>query len=205
MSEEINGIADVMPEEGGAGEQAEVNTQNDGGAADFNAGIADDGGAAEQGAEQAKKPEEYTLTAPEGFNLPEENLTSFAKAARDAGLSKEQAEKMLAWHQSFDKDARAYNEKLMADTVRGWQEEMRQDRDFGGTHWKATQADAAKFFRVVDPDGEVRRILRDTGFQHNPEIVRAVARAGRLMSEHEFVGANSGGASEKPLEERLWG
>lgn len=63
----------------------------------------DEGGKEKDGGKQ-QEPEAYELTAPEDFPLPAENLDSFTAKARELGLTKEQAEGMLAWHREFHGD-----------------------------------------------------------------------------------------------------
>ena len=175
-------------------------------------GIADEAkpdGGAETGGEakpeqEKKEPEEYELAAGDDFPMPEENLKSFAKACRDAGLTKEQAEKVLGWHK--DQYA-AYSGGLAQEekaTLEGWSKEIQADAEFGGTHWKQTVADARRALAAFDEDGSLRQMLRDTKYQHNPTIIRAVARLGRMMQEHGWVGQGGAARQDLPLEERMW-
>ena len=197
------GIADDAP-----AEEADID-QSAGGAE----GIADvpagEGGEtpADDGAKKEEAPgqtDEYELTVGEDFPMPEENLKSFTQTCRDAGLTKEQAEKVLGWHKSqYD----AYSQTAALEeknTLETWGKEIQGDAEFGGSRWKQTVADARKAFEVVDTDGSLRQMLRDTKYQHNPTIIRAVARLGRMMQEHGWVGQGGAASKELPLEERMW-
>lgn len=190
-------------------------------------GIAEDGGAAaaagsgiadEQKAEAGKDqmdgngaegkstaPEPYELAAPADFPLPEANLKSFSDACNRLGLSREQAEGMLNWHREFHAAVSGEAQQNAANTLSGWQREIQADKDFGGVNMKATVADARKALSAFDPDGELRTLLRESQYQHHPAIIRAIARVGRAMGEHAFIGANGeGGKASAPLEERLY-
>lgn len=169
-------------------------------------------GAPEKGAEperQAEKRtpedyEDYELAVSEDFPLPEENLKSFSAACREAGLSKEQAEKILDWHKGQYRETRDFAAQQEQQVLEGWNREILADADFGGLNYKATVADARRAFQAFDPDGELRAMLRDSKYYRHPTVIRAVARVGRAMGEHGFVGSNGEGTEDKPLEERMY-
>lgn len=208
------GIAD----EGGT----DVDLKDGGGIADEpqeeTGGIADDpgqgkgddgqdkkeGGGEKDGGKQ-QEPEAYELTAPEDFPLPAENLDSFTARARELGLTKEQAEGMLAWHREFHGDVTKAMQQREAAVLQDWAKEIRGDKEFGGDNWKETLADSRRALAAFDPDGSLRALLRDSKYQNNPTIIRTVARIGRAMKEHDFVGQNGAGKSRDiPLEERMY-
>lgn len=154
---------------------------------------------------QKQEPEAYELTAPEDFPLPAENLTSFTAKARELGLTKEQAKGMLEWHKDFHTSVTGAMRQQESETLKSWAKEIQEDRDFGGNHWKATVAEARKALDAFDTDGGLRALLRDSQYQHNPTIIRAIARVGRAMGEHAFVGQNGEGKGRDiPLEERMY-
>lgn len=154
---------------------------------------------------QKQEPDAYELTAPEDFPLPAENLADFTAKARELGLTKAQAEGMLAWHKEFHTSVTGALQQQEARTLEGWAKEMRADRDFGGSRWKATVADARKALDAFDTDGSLRALLRDSQYQHNPAVIRVVARVGRALGEHAFVGQNGEGKGRDiPLEERMY-
>lgn len=166
---------------------------------------AEDQGKNQEGGEGTKEPEPYELTSPEGFQIPAENLQSFTAKARELGLTKAQAEGMLAWHKEFDASVGKMMEQSEQATLKAWGTEIGQDKDFGGANMKTTIADARRALEAFDTDGSLRALLRDTQYQYNPAIIRAVARVGRAMGEHGFVGQNgNAGRASVPLEERMY-
>lgn len=195
---DMNGIAD--------------NPQSDTGEQDKN-GIADDpaGASSSKGNEAGKgtgdgtsdKLEDYELVSPEDFPLPAENLASFTAKARELGLSKEQAEGMLHWHKDFHAAVSGAMQQQETATLQGWGKEIQGDQEFGGSHWKDTLSDARRALAAFDPDGSLRAMLRETKYQHNPTIIRAIARVGKAMGEHDFVG-QGGKGGKIPLEERMY-
>lgn len=192
------GIADEPKEEtGGIADEGDQSNGDDEPAKD-------EGGKEKDGGKQ-QEPEAYELTAPEDFPLPAENLDSFTAKARELGLTKEQAEGMLAWHREFHGDVTKAMQQRESAVLQGWAKEIRGDKEFGGDNWKETLADSRRALAAFDPDGSLRALLRDSKYQNNPTIIRAVARIGRAMKEHDFVGQNGAGKSRDiPLEERMY-
>lgn len=158
----------------------------------------------DEGKKEEEKPADWELAAPEDFPLPEENLKSFVEVAKKLGLSKEQAEGMLGWHKDFNQAAQDFAKQEQARIVGAWDKEIMQDKDFGGANLKGTIADARKALGQFDPDGSLRAMLRQTGYDRNPAIIRVVARVGKAMGEHDFIGGNGGGKTKTPLEERIY-
>lgn len=210
MAEEVaeagagGGIADEAQPEGIAQEE-----HTPGGIADEAGGepggakAAGEGGKAAPAGEGKETPA-YELTAPADFPLPEANLKSFSEACHKLGLSREQAEGMLHWHRDFHTAVSGEAQAAEARVLDGWQKEMQADRDFGGAHMKATVAEARKALAAFDPDGSLRNLLRESNYQYNPAVIRAIARIGRAMGEHDFIGEGGGGKADVPLEERLY-
>ena len=169
---------------------------------------ADETGIAETGiAEEgiAEEGDAYALSAGEDFPVPEENLRAFCETCRAAGLSQRQAQAVLDWHKERYADDEIWRQQQEARTLESWRGEIMADREFGGANWQATKADAVRGFTLVDPDGSLRAFLRETKYQHNPMVIRAMARVGRAMGEHGFVRAEGAGSrSRASLEERLW-
>lgn len=208
MSDEITGgIAEPTNPADGIAEPAadSGNTPVDaGGIADVETGVQADVKAAEPAPAAPAEPEPYELKAPEGFPIPEANLSSFAAMCKDAKMTKEQAEKALAWHKSlYDSETATLKQQEHA-TLSGWASEISKDPDFGGAHMKQTVSDARRALDAFDTDGSLRALLRDSNYQYNPTIIRAVARVGRAMGEHGFVNQSGQGGDAKPLEERMY-
>lgn len=198
-----SGIADEH-DAGGIADKADHGTDGQ--------GIADESGQQkgdacgtrkESGKDKTQEP--YVLSAPADFPLPDANLKSFSDACNRLGLSREQAEGMLNWHKEFHDAVSGEAQQHAASTIATWQAEILADREFGGGRLKETVADARKALAAFDPDGALRALLRESRYQHHPAVIRAVARIGRAMGEHEFIGVNGeSGKAKTPLEERLY-
>lgn len=208
MPDEMNtGIADADPAVDAGGIAEDDKHEDQGGIADETAqgdSAGTEGAGSQDKTEPKKEPEPYELTAPEDFPLPEENLKSFTAKARELGLTKEQAEGMLKWHQEYDASVGKYLQQNETNVLQAWGKEIGADKEFGGANMKATIADARKALEAFDTDGSLRALLRETKYQYNPAIIRAVARVGKAMGEHGFVNQNGTGKTDVPLEERMY-
>ena len=160
----------------------------------------------ESGGGEQQKAESFELKASEDFPVPEENLKSFAEAAMKVGMTKEQAEAMLGWHREWHQHITKQQSIAESQLIAGWQREILDDPEFGGQNYKATIADGRRALREFDPDGSLRRVLKEMRADFHPVVVRAIARVGRSMREHNIVGASNGGGNRErvPLEERMW-
>lgn len=159
-----------------------------------------------EGQQEAEKPapEDYVLEAGEGFNVPEDNLKSFTEACRKAGLTKTQAEAMLSWHRDFAGDVTRAQAQQESAMLKGWQEQIMDDPEVGGSNWKAAVADSRRALAHFDTDGSLRALLKQTHADYNPAVVRCIARIGRAMREDNFVTSKGGGTNAKALEDRMW-
>lgn len=165
-------------------------------------GIADDAAAGAEGADA--NPDVWELSPSEDLPVPEENLQSFSAACHEAGLSREQAEKILDWHKGQFRESQSFAAQQEARTLEDWRNSILADRDFGGANYKATVADARRALQTFDPDGKLRAFLRESRWQFNPDVIRVAARVGRAMGEHGLVGQSGQGRQDRPLEERMY-
>lgn len=160
-------------------------------------------GAAEgkEGADAAKPkdPEPFELTAPDGYPINEAGLKGLNDLCKSANLTKEQGEAVL---QHMAGNYSAFQEQQQAQG-KAWIEEFKADKDFGGDKFDASVAEAQKALATFDEGGTVSKMLQETGYGNNPAVLRIFARVGRALGEDKLPGM-SGGAEDKPLEERFY-
>ncbi|MCD8272413.1 hypothetical protein [Akkermansia sp.] len=152
--------------------------------------------------------EPYTLEMgdDEGLPLLKQQLESFTGTCRELGLSKKQAEQMLAWQKDRLRESEAETQRNTEMVVREWNTEIRNDSEFGGIRYTRTIADARAALQTFDPDGSLRQLLKDTYGEYHPDVIRFVARVGRAISEHRFLTSEAHAEpKETPLQERFYG
>jgi len=154
---------------------------------------------------QASEP--YTLEMnDEDLPLLKQQLESFTGTCRELGLSKSQAEQVLAWQKDRLREAETETRRNTEMVVREWNTEIRNDSEFGGIRYTRTIADARAALATFDPDGSLRQLLKDTYGEYHPDVIRFAARVGRASSEHQFVEGNAGPEPKQtPLAERFYG
>jgi len=132
-------------------------------------------------------PIEYTdFSLPEGLNVPEENIASFKEMAKTAGLSQEQAQKVLDSQASALLAQTEAAELHKTQEQKAWVDELKKDADFGGAKMTETVERANRAIRQFGSP-ELITLLKDTGYANNPHVVRMLAKFDRAMSEDKLV------------------
>lgn len=143
------------------------------------------------------------IKLPEGFEAPEEMLSSFAELLNDSNLSAaERAEKLVNLHAEAMKTA---SEKISEDwqkTREAWVDQVKNDPDIGGDKLEGSLADIAK---LVDEFGgqEFRDVMDESGLGDHPVIVKFLHKIAKSFAEGKPVsGTPSGGT--KTIADRLY-
>ena len=157
------------------------------------------GGESEKEKGEPGKPEPYEIEAPEGYPITPENLKSLNAHFNELGLTKEQAEKALAYRAE---QYAAFQASQQAQR-KSWITEIQADKEYGGEKFKETVADAKRALAQFDEGGTIRTLLEETGYGDNPAIIKVFAKVGRAMAEDKIVG-KGGAGGKKPLAERLY-
>ena len=157
------------------------------------------GEAGKEGAESAA----YTITAPEGYPISEGALKGLNEVCKSANLNEEQANAVMAYMQGNYTSFVAAQQDAMQAQAKTWIGEFQADKDFGGDKFDASVADAQRALATFDQSGTVSKMLAETGYGNNPDVLRIFARVGRALGEDKLIGNGSGGESV-PLEDRLF-
>lgn len=173
-----------------------ANGNQDAGNADANDGKGDGG---KEGGEAAA----YTLTAPEGYPISEGALKGLNEVCKSANLNEEQAKAVMAYMQGNYTSFVAQQQEAMQAQAKAWIGEFQADKEFGGDKFNASLADAQRALATFDEGGTVSKMLEETGYGNNPEVLRIFARVGRALGEDKLIG-KGGGAEQKPLEDRMY-
>jgi len=139
-------------------------------------------------------PEKYEFKAPEGRNFDNEVMSSFSEIAKELNLSQDGAQKML--DKVGGKLAERQSQHL-ASVVQGWAESSQADKEFGGDNLNANLSVAKK---ALDTFGtpQLRTLLNDSGLGNHPELIRFFYRAGKAISEDQYVVTGGTSGNNKP-------
>lgn len=145
----------------------------------------------------------YTLAAPENYPISEGALKGMNEMCKAAKLSEEQGKAVMAYMHGNYTTAMQNQQTAMQDQAKQWIDDFRADKEFGGDKFDASLADARKALATFDAGGTVSKMLIETGYGNNPDVLRIFARVGAALGEDKLAG-NGGGAAEKPLWQRLY-
>lgn len=142
------------------------------------------------------QPVPLELKLPEGFDAKDPNIAEFTKAATEAGLKPEVAQKFFDMHAAQLAKAAEPLKQAMAENEADrakWRSEIQKDPDIGGTKLKESIALANKAMERFGGQGYLK-FLRENQLVDAPEFVRAWVRVGKAMGEASSAGALNGGA-----------
>lgn len=137
---------------------------------------------------------------PEGMDLDAGLLEKAAPVFKELGLTKEQAQKLVSMRAAEIQEQNDTFEKTKAD----WLAAAKQDKDIGGDKFDESVGDARRF---VDGFGgpELKSLLDSTGLGNNVSVIKAFARAGKLMKEDVPGGNAVSGDAKKDRVAVLYG
>ena len=135
---------------------------------------------------------EYAST---DFVLPENStiapvlLEEYVANAKEAGLSKETAQKFLDMGQKVSERIHAEHQAAWDARRTEWEEAAKSDKEYGGEKFNENLAVAAKAYHEFATP-ELKALLDSTGLGNHPDMIRAFYKAGLLLSEDKVVAAD---------------
>lgn len=165
-----------------------------------------DAAAGEAKTEEAKPeraaPEAYEFKAPEGVELNPALLGEFEGLARELNMPQNEAQAIVErMTPKIQARMQAQQVEIMAQARADWLQQIESDAEIGGAAKQASQASAAKALHQFGTP-ELRVLLKDSGLEAHPEVVRFFSRAGKAISEDSFV---SGRPPTKSTAQALYG
>ncbi len=165
-----------------------------------------DAAAGEAKTEEAKPeraaPEAYEFKAPEGVELNPALLGEFEGLARELNMPQNEAQAIVErMTPKIQARMQAQQIEIMAQARADWLQQIESDAEIGGAAKQASQASAAKALHQFGTP-ELRVLLKDSGLEAHPEVVRFFSRAGKAISEDSFV---SGRPPTKSTAQALYG
>lgn len=132
-------------------------------------------------------PEPYALDfGVYGDNVDAGEAAFLSKIAQDSGADAAAASKLV-------QDLTLWGQVKHDLQVQDWEAASRNDPDFGGEKLAENLAIANRVFEAYDPQGEIRAMLVETGYEKHPALVRFFLAIGRDLSPDRMVGAGGAG------------
>lgn len=148
---------------------------------------------------------EYSATdfeLPEGVELDEAMMGGFMDIAKEAGISKDAAQKLVSLYAGKQQEAVDAQFQQWDDVRKGWQADFNADKEFGGKNAKENLALANKALAHFGSK-ELKEFGEHYGWADNPEYLKMLVRVGKTLSEDSA--AQGGGNDQTPIEKRWYG
>jgi len=154
----------------------------------------------------AAKADDYELEAIADGVLDAESVKGVSTLAKELGLSKEAAGKMLA---AQDGQLRAFQDgQIAAYQARQaeWVATAAADPEIGGALAAAADKNTAALLKRFDSDGTLAAELETTGFSKHPAVRRFLSRIGASMGEDGAAqGTPAQNTSPRSRADRMYG
>nr|DAP31199.1 MAG TPA: putative protease [Caudoviricetes sp.] len=134
-------------------------------------------------------PEPYALDfGVYGDNVDAGEAAFLSKIAQESGADAAVASKLV-------QDLTLYGQVKHDLQVEDWEAASRADPEFGGDKLDESLATANRVFAAYDPQGEIRKMLTETGYGNHPALIRFFVAIGRDLSPDRMVGAGGEGGT----------
>lgn len=138
-------------------------------------------------------PSEYKFAQVDGKDLPAELTGELSAAAKELGLSAEQAQKFANYELKLRTDADSETKANLEKVQKGWRDTVAADKDIGGAALDANRALAKSALEKFFP--EVAKNAPGFPFLDHPEVVRGLVTIGKTIGEDGDFVRNRGSAS----------
>ena len=152
----------------------------DGGEGDDKKGDgSDDGGNVE--------PKPYELHVPDGFTLDTEMVDAATPLLQKYKVTNEDAQALADLvTQKVRKEIDGFHERN-GELVEEWKKKLAEDPEVGGKNLKQNLGVGLKALNRFG-DGELVQILKESGLEYHPAVVRFFHKVGLAISEDSYVG-----------------
>ena len=132
-------------------------------------------------------PDAYEFTAPDGVALDKELTAEFEGLARELNMPQAEAQQLVErMAPKMQARMQAAQVELLAKARAEWSEQLAADPEIGGDKQQQALATAAKALGAFGSD-PLRALLKDSGLQGHPEVVRFFVNVGKGMGEDSFI------------------
>lgn len=140
----------------------------------------------------------YSLTMPEGVEVDKELLDALSPRLKAKGYTHREAQELADEFIKVQTEQHKTRMKEWGETVSGWVDEAKADKEIGGTKFDGTVKNAQRFL-TVHGTPELREYLNASGGGNHPELIRVFAKAGAMIREDNPAAGGVEGNS-KPVD-----
>jgi hypothetical protein len=132
-----------------------------------------------------EKAEDYKFTLPDGYKADESRIGEWRKQFKELGIAAKQADKLVGAYLKEEANALSARDAQF----KAWENESRQS--FGDKLPKVLN-EVNYALKEVDPQGELTKLLEQSGFGNNQHVIRALSTLGATLAEKGPRGSGSG-------------
>jgi len=158
-------------------------------------------------AKPAEKPAaeeeiKYEFKPKDGVEFDAPQLDKFTALAKEHKLPADVAQKIVDL--ASEMELERVNQHT--ETVKGWLNEVKTDKELGGDKLAENLAVAKKTFDLLpaEQSKELKTLLNQTGLEANPLFFRLFHAVGKALSEDKFVPGGTRSVAPKSQAERLY-
>lgn len=131
-----------------------------------------------------KVPEDgkYSLQMPEGVEVDQELLDALGGDFKDLGLTNAQAQQLADKFIDVQSKRMEGRSKAWSETVSGWVDTAKADKEIGGDKWDGTVKDAQRAVNTLGTP-ELKEYLNTSFGGNHPELIRFMAKVGAMIKE----------------------
>lgn len=125
----------------------------------------------------------YDLKMPDGVPLDQELLGAATPILREAGLTNEQASKLIPLVETVQARFEQQQQDGFGQLKKHWANQAKADRELGGKNWDETIKLAALALGAggAHQGSEVRELLNDSGLGNHPAFIRLFRQLGAKL------------------------
>ena len=155
-------------------------------------------------------PEKYeAFKVPEGMKIDQGEDSSFVKAAKEAQLSQEQAQKFIDLGIKNIQDHTQTMRDAHDAQVKQWTQDIKSDPEFGGDNFNETVTRANRVLanETLAKVGmkDVLADLQMTGRANHPAYIKMFAAIDKMIGDDKLVDGKPGASGEKSAAQTLYG
>ena len=185
-----------MDSGGGGGQPEGGSLMGDAEVSQDSAGAVSDGARqteAEQPAAQegVASQDHMEFSVPEGMAYDDTSAREFGALAKELGLNRDQAQKLVDYYGKRWAGAQDEFEQRLIEERTKWADGIKNHPEYGGAKLTENMNHAARFISAFGGD-PLKHALNTTGAGDHPAVFEAFVKAGKLLGEDSFVGNSSG-------------
>ena len=145
-------------------------------------------------------PEKYEFKLPDGSLIDEIGVNAFSEFAKSQGMTQEAAQaQMEAMAPAMQKAQAQRIEKAKTD----WLEQAKGDKELGGDKFTENLTTADKALNELGTP-ELTKLLKESGLNHHPEVIRLLFKAGKAISEDGSFPTGGTATGQQTTAQRMY-